>query len=160
MHRRARAPVTRPLTPDEIARTRLLIDDLWPGRIVAQQYVEWDRYLIIDWLPGGGPVTQVRLPIAYLDGRTTTPVRAPTSDDLPSPSYRQDRSGEPWHIIPPNEHGTHGRALCGEPRQGTRLSESHAEWATTPPQRLCPSCREKTSAATRKDSPNVQLSPA
>ena len=160
MRRRVRAPATRPLTPDEIARTRLLIDALWPGRIMAQQYVEWDRYLIIDWLPGGSPVSQVRLPIAYLDDRTATRVRAPMSDDLPSLSYRQDRSGEPWHIIPPNEHGIHGRALCGEPRQGTRLSESLAEWAPTPPQRLCPSCHEQTGAATRKDAPDVQLSPA
>ena len=37
------------------------------GRAIAQQYVEWNQYLIIDWQPGSGPVTQVRLPLDYLN---------------------------------------------------------------------------------------------
>jgi len=157
MHRRARTPTMRPLTSDEAARVTRLSDELWPGRRVAQQYVEWNQYLIIDWQPGSGPVTQVRMPLKYLEQRATAPVRAESSDDLASLGYRQDRSDEPWHIIPHNEHGTHGRALCGTPRQGTRLSESYAESQPPPPQRVCQTCEERASTASRKDSPHVQL---
>jgi hypothetical protein len=58
-------------------------------------------------------------------------------------TYRRDRWGERWHIIPAGEHGTHGRALCGEPRQGTRLSEGHAELPPAPPEELCLDCAER-----------------
>ena len=67
MHRRSRTAPMRSLTPDEIARVERLIEEFWPGRPVAQQYVEWNRYLVIDWQPGNGPVTQVRLPLDYLN---------------------------------------------------------------------------------------------
>jgi len=67
MHRRARTPPMRPLMPDETTRVERLIGEFWPGRPVAEQYVEWDQYLVIDWQPGSGPVTQVRLPLDYLN---------------------------------------------------------------------------------------------
>jgi hypothetical protein len=55
-------------------------------------------------------------------------------------TYRRDRIPEAWHIVPAGEHGAHGRTLCGEPRQGTRLSEAHAEVEPLPPDTLCPRC--------------------
>jgi hypothetical protein len=48
----------------------------------------------------------------------------------PSPqpyTYRRDRQGECWHIMRAGERGPRGQTLCGEPRQGTRLSEAYAE---------------------------------
>jgi hypothetical protein len=57
-------------------------------------------------------------------------------------TYRRDRWGEPWHIVPVGEHGLRGRALCGEPRQGTPLSESHANTQPRPPQCLCSRCEQ------------------
>jgi hypothetical protein len=57
-------------------------------------------------------------------------------------SYRRDRFGECWHIVPPGVQGTHGRTLCGEPRQGTRLSESYAEVEPGPPDCVCGRCHE------------------
>jgi hypothetical protein len=80
MHRRARAPTTRPLTPEEAAQVSRLIDELWPGRSVTRQYVEWNQYVMLDWQPGSGPVSQVRLPLNYLDHRTTTPLPASRKD--------------------------------------------------------------------------------
>ena len=52
-------------------------------------------------------------------------------------TYRRDRLGERWHIVPAGEHGIRGRALCGEPRQGTRLFEGHAETEPGPPELMC-----------------------
>jgi hypothetical protein len=57
-------------------------------------------------------------------------------------TYRRDRLGEHWHIVPSGEHGLRGRALCGEPRQGTPLSEGHAATQPRLPQRLCGRCAE------------------
>ena len=58
-------------------------------------------------------------------------------------TYRRDRLGERWHIVPAGEHGIRGRALCGEPRQGTRLSEGHAEIQPGPPELMCQRCAER-----------------
>jgi hypothetical protein len=76
-----------------------------------------------------------------------------------STSYRQDRAGEGWHIVSPNEYGMTGRALCGAPRQGTRLSEAHAE---APPsrERMCPRCLERFDGTSGKESSDVLVSTA
>ena len=58
-------------------------------------------------------------------------------------TYRRDRLGEGWHIVPAGELGIRGRALCGQPRQGTRLSEGYADSLPPPPERLCQACAEK-----------------
>jgi hypothetical protein len=63
-------------------------------------------------------------------------------------TYRRDRWGEAWHIIPAGERGSRGRALCGEPRQGTPFSEGYAETAPQPPELVCPQC--STVAAPRR----------
>ncbi len=55
-------------------------------------------------------------------------------------TYRRDRVGECWHIVPPGELGPKGRSLCGEPRQGTRLSEGYAETEPMPPECVCQRC--------------------
>ena len=53
-------------------------------------------------------------------------------------TYRRDRLGECWHMVPPGERGNRGRTLCGEPRQGTPLSETYAELrAQSRPTVLC-----------------------
>ena len=89
MHRRARTPTMRSLTPDETVRVERLIDDFWPGRPVAQEYVEWNQYLIIEWQPGSGPVSQVTLPLGQLDEyRMTRPAPAAPVTDRPGPGYR------------------------------------------------------------------------
>ncbi|HEY3061158.1 MAG TPA: hypothetical protein VGL99_19505 [Chloroflexota bacterium] len=157
MRGRAHYPETRELTLDETARAAAYVEQHWPGRAIVRASVEWSRYLIVDWQPGSGPVSQLRLPLALLGQALFAP---PRDTAAPSATYRQDRYGEHWHIIPVNEHGTHGRAVCGEPRQGTRLSETHAEVAPTPPEHMCPRCLERVGNASRKDSPDVRLSPA
>jgi hypothetical protein len=43
-------------------------------------------------------------------------------------------------MVPPGERGPQGRTLCGEPRQGTRLSETYAEVEPTPPDCVCQRC--------------------
>lgn len=64
-----------------------------------------------------------------------------TSTELPV-TYRRDRFGECWHLVPAGERGTRGRTLCGEPRQGTPLSETYAEQAPGPPECICQRCTE------------------
>jgi hypothetical protein len=59
----------------------------------------------------------------------------------PTMTYRRDRFGECWHIVPPGERGPRGRTLCGEPRQGTPLSETYAEVEPVPPDCICERCR-------------------
>jgi hypothetical protein len=58
-------------------------------------------------------------------------------------TYRRDRLGEGWHIVPAGELGIRGRTLCGEPRQGTPLSEAYADSEPGAPERLCQACAEK-----------------
>jgi len=62
-------------------------------------------------------------------------------------TYRRDRVGERWHIVPAGEHGVKGRALCGEPRQGTRLSEGHSTTEPRSADALCPQCATQGPAA-------------
>jgi hypothetical protein len=59
----------------------------------------------------------------------------------PPVTFRRDRFGECWHLVPAGALGPRGRALCGAPRQGTPLSESYAEVQPAPPERICDSCR-------------------
>jgi hypothetical protein len=61
-------------------------------------------------------------------------------------TYRRDRLGECWHMVPAGERGVRGRTLCGEPRQGTPLSETYAETRPAPPDCVCERC---TTAASR-----------
>jgi hypothetical protein len=58
-------------------------------------------------------------------------------------TYRRDRLGENWHLIPAGELGVRGRSLCGEPRQGTALSETYAETPPLTREALCPRCVER-----------------
>jgi hypothetical protein len=62
-------------------------------------------------------------------------------------TYRRDRFGECWHMVPPGERGAQGRTLCGEPRQGTRLSETYAEVQPEPPECVCQRCTEAANAS-------------
>jgi hypothetical protein len=55
-------------------------------------------------------------------------------------TYRRDRFGECWHIVPPGALGLRGRTACGEPRQGTRLSETYADTRPEPPDCICARC--------------------
>ncbi|HTD79968.1 MAG TPA: hypothetical protein VK898_20195, partial [Chloroflexota bacterium] len=59
--------------------------------------------------------------------------------------YRRDRFGESWHLVPAGALGPRGRSLCGEPRQGTRLSETYAETAPIPPEVVCRRCADAIS---------------
>lgn len=68
------------------------------------------------------------------------PVADPPPEAVAVTTYRRDRFGECWHLVPPGALGTHGRTLCGEPRQGSRLSESYAEAEPVPPECICPRC--------------------
>jgi hypothetical protein len=58
----------------------------------------------------------------------------------PPVTYRRDRFGECWHLIPAGALGPRGRTLCGEPRQGTPLSETYADLQPAAPDCICPSC--------------------
>jgi hypothetical protein len=71
----------------------------------------------------------------------------PAEDAMTTPAvqpvtYRRDRGGECWHMVPAGERGPRGRTLCGEPRQGTPLSETYAETEPTPPDCVCARCIE------------------
>jgi hypothetical protein len=72
----------------------------------------------------------------------------------PPVTFRRDRFGECWHLIPSGELGPRGRTLCGEPRQGTPLSETYAETQPDPPESICETC---TDAYTRLTTPEVAL---
>lgn len=69
-----------------------------------------------------------------------------TTSTPPPVTFRRDRFGECWHLVGPSELGARGRTLCGEPRQGTRLSETYADVEPTPPDCICQRCVQ---AATR-----------
>ena len=78
-----------------------------------------------------------------------------SSSNVQAVTYRRDRFGESWHLIPAGELGRHGRSLCGEPRQGTRLSESYADVRPGPPETLCPRCIEAHAAASMRSTAHV-----
>jgi hypothetical protein len=58
----------------------------------------------------------------------------------PPITFRRDRFGECWHLIPDGELGTRSRTLCGQPRQGTSLSETYVEVEPEPPECICALC--------------------
>jgi len=66
----------------------------------------------------------------------TTTIQSPVT-------FRRDRFGESWHLIPAGDLGPRGRTLCGQPRQGSRLSETYAETQPDPPERICEQCSER-----------------
>jgi hypothetical protein len=158
MRRRAHYPQIRELTPDETGAAARWLNEHWPGRATAHVHIEWNNQLVIEWQAGSGPVIEQRFPLAHLAVHAV-PIIADVPAEQHSTNYRQDRAGEYWHIIPDNEHGLKGRALCGAPRQGTRLSEAHAN---VPPsrERMCRHCLEQLDSALGKDHSNVLVSTA
>jgi hypothetical protein len=58
----------------------------------------------------------------------------------PQVTFRRDRFGECWHLIPAGEFGSKTRALCGQPRQGTPLSETYADTRPAEPECVCEVC--------------------
>ena len=58
----------------------------------------------------------------------------------PPVTFRRDRFGECWHLIPAGELGSRTRALCGQPRQGTPLSETYVDIQPADPERLYEPC--------------------
>ena len=63
-------------------------------------------------------------------------------------TFRRDRYGECWHLIPAGELGVRSRTVCGQPRQGTLLSESYAEIQPGPPECICALCIETYAKST------------
>ena len=55
-------------------------------------------------------------------------------------TYRRDRFGECWHVVPLGALGPRGRTTCGEPRQGTPLSETYADVRPAAPECICARC--------------------
>lgn len=69
----------------------------------------------------------------------------------PPVTFRRDRFGESWHLIPSGELGPRGRTLCGQPRQGTPLSETYAETQPDPPESICETCADAYSRLTTRE---------
>jgi hypothetical protein len=61
-------------------------------------------------------------------------------DIEPPVTYRRDRFGECWHLIPAGALGPRSRSLCGQPRQGTALSETYADIQPLAPECICVVC--------------------
>jgi hypothetical protein len=59
---------------------------------------------------------------------------------LPQITFRRDRFGECWHLIPAGDMGPRARSLCGQPRQGTPMSETYADVEPTAPDCICELC--------------------
>ena len=74
----------------------------------------------------------------------------------PPVTFRRDRFGECWHLIPAGELGSRTRALCGQPRQGTPLSETYAEFQPAEPECLCKLCAEAYARLTAHEMPISQ----
>ena len=156
MRRRPHQTQQRNLTPEESEATARCLSEHWPGRMAARTFVESSNQLVIEWQAGSGPVIEQRFSIEHLAEHAVL-MNAGTSGQEHSTNYRQDRAGELWHVIPDNEHQLRGRALCGAPRQGTRLSETNA---TTAPSRaqMCELCLERLDRVAGKDSSDVLVS--
>ena len=58
-------------------------------------------------------------------------------------TFRRDRIGETWHLVPTGEYGENGRAACGEPLQGTQLLEGHSATEPSSPRRCASTVRSK-----------------
>ena len=78
-----------------------------------------------------------------------------TTSTPPPVTFRRDRFGECWHLVGPGELGPRGRTLCGEPRQGTRLSETYAEVEPAPPECLCQRCLHARTAESVRSATHV-----
>ena len=139
MRRRPHYPQVRDLDDDEVAAVASCLRAHWPDRTPTRVHVEGNYWVIVDWPSDSGPVIEQRLRLDHLAEHLVE--RVPTN-------YRQDRTGEQWHIVPDNEHGLRGRTLCGAPRQGSRLSEAHAQSAPLPPELLCQRCAELLDSVT------------
>lgn len=74
----------------------------------------------------------------------------------PPVSFRRDRFGECWHLIPGGELGSRTRALCGQPRQGTALSEAYAVVEPAEPECLCAACIEAYARLAAREVPISQ----
>jgi hypothetical protein len=158
MRQRAHYPQTRLLTVHETDAAARCFNEHWPGRTVARIHVEWNSQLVIEWSPGSGPVIEQRLPLAHLAEHGVPPLAAPATQEHPT-TYRQDRAGELWHIVPHDEHGLRGRALCGAPRQGTRISEAYAQ-AKPLPEQMCRHCLQRLDSVDGKAPSDVLISTA
>jgi hypothetical protein len=60
----------------------------------------------------------------------------------PAVTFRRDRFGECWQLIPVGDLGPRSRTLCGQPRQGTPLSETYAETQPAAPECICSLCTD------------------
>lgn len=69
----------------------------------------------------------------------------------PPVTYRRDRFGECWHLIPAGALGPRSRSLCGQPRQGTALSEAYAEIQPGAPECICVACTAAYSDLTTRE---------
>ena len=65
-----------------------------------------------------------------------------TSFVHPPVTFRRDRFGECWHLIPAGDLGFRTRALCGQPRQGTPLSEAYAQTQPEASECICALCTD------------------
>lgn len=77
----------------------------------------------------------------------------------PQVTFRRDRFGECWHLIPDGELGPRTRALCGQPRQGTPLSETYAETRPEDPECLCDVCSMEYTRLSVNEAPGVVAEP-
>jgi hypothetical protein len=71
-------------------------------------------------------------------------------------TFRRDRFGECWHLIPAGALGTRSRTVCGQPRQGTPLSETYAEVQPEPPECVCELCSELAQKDRSESGPDRQ----
>ena len=78
-----------------------------------------------------------------------------TTPSQPTLTFRRDRFGECWHLVGPGELGPRGRTLCGQPRQGTPLSETYAEVKPEPPECICQRCLHAQAAESARSAAHV-----
>jgi hypothetical protein len=64
--RRAAMTETRVLTAAEAAALAHYVGEHWPGLPVERAWVEWNRYLVLDWGRDAWPVVKTRLPLDHV----------------------------------------------------------------------------------------------
>jgi hypothetical protein len=79
-----------------------------------------------------------------------------TTFTQPPVTFRRDRFGECWHLVPAGALGSKSRTLCGQPRQGTPLSETYADTQPDAPECICELC---TAAYAKRTAHDVGGSP-